>query len=601
MIRLNRFFLLLVIGMLAVPMLMLSVIHYRALEQFATRTMLEQLESEAFVVKEGLDTELRSLIGGLRLLTGHETIIKGVSSLYYATQVHDRFDAFVNRYKLVSSLYLVNQDGRVRENYGGNIRHIEKNPEIQELLRNLAQAYQTGMAGGRIAVIESADLAVGTDQRVLAFISIVNSVVSRNSDSLQGFLVAIVPFGNMQAMISQSPHSPQSATYLGTSLPPDQDDQISQSQKLVIAEKDYSPGQTLYIKVSRSSENMGSAVAQAIRPFVSFELVVMTLMVFLCIPLSRPLWRSFNGLYDIIKQMDEGMLVQRKPSRIWEFAHTERILMEMQTKIRQQVASLEDNNQSLAHLSAEKDRYLKELSKLNHNLEEKVQERTNKLAQILQRIEISNCIYNQVINLRQELNAESSEQSVMQVVVKCLKACELSVPFAVVLANGNEPTLTHQQPDFTGHLMMPMPNPAIDYLFDNGVYCIPLPAPFGGGWLYVQTIHLREEELKGMLLFARELGNFLENRALTSRLAFWARTDGLTGLGNRIAFDQAMADAEVKLDGAMVLLLIDVNGLKELNDSRGHEAGDALLRTVASRLKNCLKGMSGSLYRIGGG
>ena len=103
-----------------------------------------------------------------------------------------------------------------------------------------------------------------------------------------------------------------------------------------------------------------------------------------------------------------------------------------------------------------------------------------------------------------------------------------------------------------------------------------------------------------MLLFAREPSSFLENRALTSRLAFWARTDGLTGLGNRIAFDQSMAGLETSLDKEAGLFLIDVNGLKDLNDTRGHEAGDALLRTVASRLLNCLKDLPGSLFRIGG-
>lgn len=39
------------------------------------------------------------------------------------------------------------------------------------------------------------------------------------------------------------------------------------------------------------------------------------------------------------------------------------------------------------------------------------------------------------------------------------------------------------------------------------------PLPFGGGWLLFQAQTLREEELKGMLLFARELSSFLENRA----------------------------------------------------------------------------------------
>ena len=61
-----------------------------------------------------------------------------------------------------------------------------------------------------------------------------------------------------------------------------------------------------------------------------------------------------------------------------------------------------------------------------------------------------------------------------------------------------------------------------------------------------------------------------------------------------------MAGLETSLDKEAGLFLIDVNGLKDLNDTRGHEAGDALLRTVASRLRNCIQDLPASLYRIGG-
>ena len=74
----------------------------------------------------------------------------------------------------------------------------------------------------------------------------------------------------------------------------------------------------------------------------------------------------------------------------------------------------------------------------------------------------------------------------------------------------------------------------------------------------------------------------------------------MTGLGNRVAFEQELANIETALDAELGLFLIDVNGLKELNDTRGHEAGDGLLRAVAQRLRQCVDSSAGRLYRVGG-
>lgn len=66
-----------------------------------------------------------------------------------------------------------------------------------------------------------------------------------------------------------------------------------------------------------------------------------------------------------------------------------------------------------------------------------------------------------------------------------------------------------------------------------------------------------------------------------------AHHDALTGLANRAAFDdtlaQALARAERSVRGT-ALLLIDLDGFKAINDHHGHPAGDAVLSTVANRL-----------------
>jgi diguanylate cyclase (GGDEF)-like protein len=87
----------------------------------------------------------------------------------------------------------------------------------------------------------------------------------------------------------------------------------------------------------------------------------------------------------------------------------------------------------------------------------------------------------------------------------------------------------------------------------------------------------------------------LENLVTSRRQAC---TDSLTGLGNRLALmdtmERALASGEPH-----VLLLFDLDGFKNYNDSYGHPAGDAMLARLGSRLA-AATAADGSAYRIGG-
>jgi diguanylate cyclase (GGDEF)-like protein len=81
-----------------------------------------------------------------------------------------------------------------------------------------------------------------------------------------------------------------------------------------------------------------------------------------------------------------------------------------------------------------------------------------------------------------------------------------------------------------------------------------------------------------------------------------AVTDDLTGLGNRRHLvDQLNAGIDVAVaEGApLALLLIDLDGFKELNDTLGHSAGDEVLRQIGPRLRTMLRATD-TLARLGG-
>ena len=81
-----------------------------------------------------------------------------------------------------------------------------------------------------------------------------------------------------------------------------------------------------------------------------------------------------------------------------------------------------------------------------------------------------------------------------------------------------------------------------------------------------------------------------------------ASTDPLTGVANRLVFEQHMADACLRIaqgGGDTSLLVLDIDRFKEINDSFGHAAGDRALRIVAEQLRAGLRS-DDLLARYGG-
>jgi len=105
-----------------------------------------------------------------------------------------------------------------------------------------------------------------------------------------------------------------------------------------------------------------------------------------------------------------------------------------------------------------------------------------------------------------------------------------------------------------------------------------------------------------VLAIVRDITERKQTEAHIHRLAYF---DALTGLPNREwigdYLSKALADA-ARSDSRIALLYIDLDQFKRINDTLGHETGDALLGQVAGRLTDALAymGASGRLARVGG-
>lgn len=104
-----------------------------------------------------------------------------------------------------------------------------------------------------------------------------------------------------------------------------------------------------------------------------------------------------------------------------------------------------------------------------------------------------------------------------------------------------------------------------------------------------------------MLVLLRTALTFRENATLLERSVSESLTDSLTGIANR---RKLVADLEPLLaaaspEDAHLLVIFDLNGFKDYNDTFGHPAGDALLARLAAKLEEATAPV-GRAYRLGG-
>lgn len=155
----------------------------------------------------------------------------------------------------------------------------------------------------------------------------------------------------------------------------------------------------------------------------------------------------------------------------------------------------------------------------------------------------------------------------------------------------------------------PLPPP-----FDIGIrsfYLLELADPVG----LLLLLHT-DANARGFTMLCRELGVRLADVAgeilhrtiareqlqhQIERLSVESRRDPLTGLANRLAWDEAIGkrQPEIETGRSVSVVVFDVDGLKAANDGRGHRFGDDVLCAVADVLRDCVRD-GDVVARIGG-
>jgi diguanylate cyclase (GGDEF)-like protein len=117
------------------------------------------------------------------------------------------------------------------------------------------------------------------------------------------------------------------------------------------------------------------------------------------------------------------------------------------------------------------------------------------------------------------------------------------------------------------------------------------------GW--TQPIRRGGTRATMIALLAHEVATAIKRADLLSQLTDMASTDALTGLPNRWAWDTSLNHALLLNQEPLVLAMLDLDHFKNFNDTRGHPAGDRLLKESAAAWREELRA-GDFLARIGG-
>lgn len=122
----------------------------------------------------------------------------------------------------------------------------------------------------------------------------------------------------------------------------------------------------------------------------------------------------------------------------------------------------------------------------------------------------------------------------------------------------------------------------------------------GGEIHWQQWTHRALYNEKGLLVDYQSVGrDITERKEAEEQLNYLSTHDALTGLRNRRYFEEQMSLMENGDFDPVGLVMCDVDGLKIVNDTLGHDKGDLLLKTVANLINQCFK-KDDIVARVGG-
>ncbi|WP_432463337.1 GGDEF domain-containing protein [Agarivorans sp. QJM3NY_33] len=619
-IRLRSITFILLILVAIIPVAVLAFTLYQQMYNFAYKSVDSRLAASLKQITAELSHSHQILTNELWLLSEQPRILKSLDNNIPAKELSSFLEHFVLDAPLIESLYLVRNNGQIVVSYAGNglalsaadnlfdyLPHPpahEKQPSQRKATLNLADEYALVKRSGKQHSI----------------VHIIPIHTGKNI-GIKGYLIAIVPMYRFieTAKKRLEPHENLAIFFRQELLDDDsvavEQDELFHVAALVLTGGGYQNAVWLKIRVGESLQSLSSRVQNFIAPGVANSTIVIAIILVIVVLFAHFVAKSFGQLYTLIKDFEtdkEAYWFNCSKFSIREFTDVSHLLVEMKRTIGEQLRTVNHKNKELARIDQLRAGYLEEVQTLNSQLEFKVEERTRDLELSMADLAQSHFFFQQLVQFRRSLEASSGNKQIVHDALLALAACFPDIEIVLHLpASGKHSQVTDSLSVSVASFediklqaseaLKPNVERTVIEFEQQWVNLFAISCGSKKeGWLLVNHSSLSEQVYNRLLLVITELSSFLENRSLHEELDTIARTDSLTGISNRKAFDELQFTLETQLDAEVGLFVIDVNGLKKMNDEKGHEKGDQLIISVARVLRECCDGITDNYFRIGG-
>ncbi|MBQ8706688.1 MAG: diguanylate cyclase [Succinivibrionaceae bacterium] len=578
--------------------------YYQEFRKYAEQNVGRELYFEEALINDNIKNLLLQTFNVTRYISGRSAVVNALNGHVDYSLLNGELAVIRNSASIVEDVMVLDESGRVISRITSNSEYLL--PTTGAEFRNAFGAMENIGSDylnmpGRTMFIDTKD-GLGADTLSLIYLQpVVDFETESRTYVIDGYIAVNIPMIKLiSALSSVLGSQSKSVIRVSNKFLYDMEGYVSrfgtQEVKTLSGEKLC----TLKVSVSRPADEIemnliGNIISQVKKNvIISFVIAVALIVCFLLI------LHSFGSLFAFISRLEMNNKIYAQRFVLWEFNKTSRLLHDMKQTILSQLHDIERKNHRLQKANNETAEVNRKLADMNATLEKQVQERTHSLQKALELSTNCNNISNVIINQRSQLKDDMKSEQIFDIFCSSIREFNLKRNFCF------EYKVEGENREKTNTITTIIPPIDIiqgdSYRYEKGFYKFPLSMKEGEGYLILEAGEsaIEPDILTNISVFCREVSSYLDNRALRNRLSFWARTDGLTKLGNRVAYDQQMAYYETSLDSEIGLFLIDANGLKEINDSKGHTTGDALLKKVAGKLHTVFDNYDADIFRIGG-
>ncbi|MGL5496352.1 MAG: diguanylate cyclase domain-containing protein, partial [Aeromonas sobria] len=565
----------------------------------------EQSQLERALTSMTREARFRSELTGTQInqLSQDRVLHQALDNFLFSSHARLALATFIKSNSLLTSAYLINDQGQVVEYIHGQASHLEASNLMPQLMA-WSKTREAKQGKHLLLPVDDPVLVGNMEQDHSGGLALVAPIYRNHQragvmQTPSGFVMAILPWrqmahllepylkGSEYLVISQGASRLYQGIHHGDKAVDDRAPS-QMAQPLVISwpqlEKDLTPTITLYsYNADRVSELNKS------QQLLTGSIAVMLLLVVIsCVWLTRWLTRPLRSLAALVRSYGQGNYQQRQaPLRFVEYDEVRQLLQDMAYTISAQVRALYQQNQQLQLANSEKETFNQRLVGFNDELEQEVAAQTTALRLALSREARSRHILQSWLQfgLHQQLDLDIAELASSAL----LQISELYPGHSwglVIRQDGQENYSLTQGVDiamrgiFQEKLAQLMDEDAkhSECLWQQERWKImTLPGSQSGvrfGYLMVSAQGLETEDRAILRLFVKQLAVGIEGRLFTDELARVARTDNLTGLPNRQAFEETFQHYQAVLarhpERHLALFMLDLNGLKRTNDQYGH-------------------------------